>query len=258
LLYRRVRINASTAKTPVDVALLRVAHSKPTDFLADAVRFMELTAFPWNELDDGWSNTELSTVLRLCTGVSHLALIGDFSDDRLLSMLLSMHPMHLALAADVITGHHLSLSHLFFLRNVSHLHLFDADTQHFRPTSTVLANWSCWARMSCLPTLTHLVFPCPTTSSAGLPHVLADLPNLRALILLSDELPDGGYSLSEHLPLCDPRVVVIKTDRAFGARSSVNFWELAEASLTKKQTGKIKSPSSRQGKTPQEFYAIPI
>jgi hypothetical protein len=142
LLYRLARINASTAKTPADMALLRVADSKPTDFLAGAVRFMELTAFPLNELDDGWSNTELLIVLRLCTGVSHLALIGDILDDRLLSLPLLMHSIHLALAADVITGHHLNLSHLLFLRNVSHLHLFDVDVQLFNPTSTVLANWS--------------------------------------------------------------------------------------------------------------------
>jgi hypothetical protein len=165
-------IVAHTRNSSSAEALLLAVQSKPANFFAHAVRNIELNffpskAFPWDaeslNSDDGWSEAELFSVLHWCTGVIDLALIGDLSDHRLLSILAHMRPTHLTLAADITSNlpnpPHFDVP---IFENVTHLHLFDADVDLFDADSSVLTNWSYWSEICGLSALTHLAFPCQT------------------------------------------------------------------------------------------------
>ncbi|KAF7362340.1 hypothetical protein MVEN_00580600 [Mycena venus] len=256
-LYSELRISKHSRNTSAAIALLRAAESKPGAFLTNAVRSVELNAGPWNtsskqfpwdsrasSSDDGWSDAELSRVLHRCTGVTNLALISDLSDTGLLAALAYMRPTCLTLAADTVTDQQMShhkptcLDGLPFCQNITHLHFFDADVNLFDPESSVLTNWSTyWSQqISRLPVLTHLAFPCQTPNII-LVEVLSDLPSLDVLVLMADVFVDGKY-ISQHLPFCDPRVVVVKRNWQL-ERGGQYFWERVETFLAEKQKGKI-------------------
>ncbi|KAJ6593363.1 hypothetical protein B0H19DRAFT_1055951 [Mycena capillaripes] len=245
LLYAQIKIVTHIRNTEFNVALLRVAESKP--FFANAVRHVELNtspskAFPGDlqpsKCDDGWSDAELSRLLHCCKGVTSLALICDFSDNRLLSTLANIRPTHQTLAADATT--YLPdppWLNLPFFQNITHLHFFDTDVDLFDADCSILANWSYWSGIRGLPALTHLAFPLQTPNTI-LPVLLSDLPTLQALVLLADVFADGKW-ISQRLPVFDPRMVVVKINWEL-ERGSNHFWARVEAFLEQKRREKLK------------------
>ncbi|KAJ7807877.1 hypothetical protein B0H14DRAFT_2872018 [Mycena olivaceomarginata] len=237
LLYTKIRIARHARNNSSAVALLRAAELKPENFLAGAVR-VELNAFPlsngssnhfpWHtqifNSDNGWSDAELSNVPHRCTGATELALISDLSDAGILSILAPMRPTHLALAADVVANHGEPWSGLPFLQNVTHLHFFDTEANLFDADSSVFANWPYWSQICRLPALTHLALSCQTANTA--------------LVLLADVFVDGKY-IAQHLPIFDPRLVVVDINWEL-ERGSKHFWDRSDAFLGQKRGGEIK------------------
>jgi hypothetical protein len=256
LLYTEIRIARHARNNSSAVALLRAKESKLESFLAGAVR-VELNAlplsngnsnhFPWHtqifNSDNGWSDAELSNVLHRCTGATELALISDLSDTGILSILAPMRPTHLALAADVVANHGQPWSGLPFLQNVTHLHFFDTEVNLFDADSSVFSNWPYWSQICRLPALTHLALSCQTANTV-LSDILSDLPRLQALVLLADVFVDGKY-IAQHLPIFDPRLVVVDINWEL-ERGSKHFWDRSDAFLGQKRGGEIKGWSCVQ------------
>ncbi|KAJ7655702.1 hypothetical protein DFH06DRAFT_1329139 [Mycena polygramma] len=250
LIYKQITIATQARNTESNIALLQAAQSKPAHFFANTVRYLKLNAaplsigskgFPWDtqqlKSDGGWSDAELASLLHLCTGVTHLALIGDLSDNRLLPILGHMQPTNLTLAVDIVQNRPPRFD-LPFFQNITHLHLFDADVDLFDADCSILGTWSCWSHIRELPGLTHLAFPCQTPDPI-LPVVLSDLPRLYALILLADAFVDGRW-ISQHLPVCDSRVVVVQMNLDLDQGNNY-FWAQADTFLARKQRGEIEA-----------------
>ncbi|KAJ7128445.1 hypothetical protein C8R44DRAFT_979169 [Mycena epipterygia] len=95
------------------------------------------------EIDDVWSEAELSCLLPSCTGVVSLTLVGDLLNPWLLPMIMQLKPTHLALAANIDIGHNSNPRSfklpLPLFRNISHLHLFDAEV--LKADTSISANW---------------------------------------------------------------------------------------------------------------------
>ncbi|KAJ7477700.1 hypothetical protein FB451DRAFT_1396648 [Mycena latifolia] len=224
LLYRKITITTQTPHSRSDLAIRRIIQLKPARFLTDAVRHVVLKTLLWDDLQSGesWSDADLSNVLRACTGATDLVVTGALSNPLLLLMLSHMRSTHLSLAADIITPgqSHTPRFDRPFLQGVSHVHLFDADGCAF---DSVSADWQYWQ-----------------TSPEIIPTILADLPNLQALILLVDGFVDGE-EMSRGLPVDDARVVIVQTDSALGARALDDFWAHADSFFVRKRSGEIEA-----------------
>ncbi|KAJ6491745.1 hypothetical protein C8R47DRAFT_1121629 [Mycena vitilis] len=249
-IYKDITIATQARNSESSIALLQAAQSKPAHFFAHAVRYLRLNAaslsiglkgFPWDtqqlKSDDGWSDAELASLLHLCTAVTHLALIGDLSNNRLLPILGRMQPANLTLAVDIVQNPPPRFN-LPFFQNITHLHLFDADVNLFDADCSILRTWSYWSPISELPGLTHLAFPCQTPNSI-LPVLLSDLPRLNALVLLADAFVNGRW-ISQHLPVSDQRGVVVQTNWDLD-RGNNYFWAQADTFLARKHRGEIEA-----------------
>ncbi|KAJ7476530.1 hypothetical protein FB451DRAFT_245227 [Mycena latifolia] len=240
LLYRKITITTQTPHSKSDLAIRRIIQLKPAQFLRDAVRHVVLKTLPWDDLQsgEGWSDADLSNVLRACTGATDLVVTGDLFNPLLLLMLSHMRPTHLSLAADLITPGQSNTPRFDrpFLQGVSHVHLFDADVCAF---DSVSADWQYWSHMCELPALTHLAIPWQTSPEI-IPTILAGLTNLQALILLADAFVDGE-EMSRSLPVDDARVAIVQTNWALGARVGDDFWARADSFFVRKRSGEIEA-----------------
>jgi hypothetical protein len=73
-------------------------------------------------------------------------------------------------------------------------------------------------------------------------RLLADLPILLALVLVAEAFVDGEW-VSRHLPVSDPRVVVVQTDWDLGARRRDDFWARADSFYAQKRRAQIEGAS---------------
>ncbi|KAJ7172963.1 hypothetical protein C8R43DRAFT_1102780 [Mycena crocata] len=103
MLYTMVSVQGLEEKRPSDVAILYVIDTKPADFFPKAVRYMYLFPIDWSfsaqPRADRWTNAELEKLLRACSGVIDLVVIGDWKT--LHPMLSQMRPQRLNLCLDM-------------------------------------------------------------------------------------------------------------------------------------------------------------
>jgi hypothetical protein len=200
-----------------------------------------LQTVPWSEPDseESWPDAELANLLRLCEGVANLTIIGDLFDPRILTRVVLMQPTYLSVAADLVAPRRCrpAIFNFPFFQHITHVHLFDAEVHLFEPDAGISADWQHWSQLSRLPVLTHLAIPCQTPT-AIVPTILADLPSLQALLLLAKAFVDGEW-ISRHLPVGDPRVVVVQSAWELGARGTDDFWARAGRFYSQKQSGEI-------------------
>ncbi|KAJ7447575.1 hypothetical protein B0H11DRAFT_2335449 [Mycena galericulata] len=235
-LYRVVVVVPGLDKRPEDTALVRMMEEKPGNFLANSVRHMWVDIFPPHfPPTDQWSAAEFHKLLRSCTGVTDLLVIGYVAE--FLPHLTSMQPTRLATyAAHRRDGILPALDFtLPFFQRITHLLLFDFTDD------------SLWPKLRSLPALTHLAIS-GYGKSWAIPTILSELSTLQILVALSQS---GGEMISQYIPTDDLRVVVMPfdgmpyddcwTEWELGIRGRDDFWARAEALLLRKLTGAIES-----------------
>ncbi|KAF7348725.1 hypothetical protein MVEN_01391500 [Mycena venus] len=239
LLYKFIAIRGLEQKTERDIALLRILETKPSDFLAQAVRFMSLDAVDWsfsfgagsNPARNPWSDVELEKVLRACKGVVNLLLVGDLADRAFLPMLSDMRPQRLAMMADM-SNPRLDFT-LPFFQNITHLWLGLFDELRVTLYGGSLQEiWAPSHNFARLPALTHLALS-SCTSRALVADLLATCSYLRALIVDTQEAMLGSGELH------DPRLVFILESRNFISDWDVgvhgDIWERADVIIRERR-----------------------
>ncbi|KAJ7858598.1 hypothetical protein B0H13DRAFT_2356454 [Mycena leptocephala] len=149
-----------------DVAILRAIETKPADFFPKAVRRMFLWAFSWSPREDHWTVAELEKLLRACSGVVNLVVVGSWEIFR--PMLSDMCPHHLMMV--VHAQMHLVDFSLPFFQNVSHLQLSDGIWGKAIPV---------FPQLQPLRQLSHLAIAHPDFSTS----ILEDYPQLDVLVV---------------------------------------------------------------------------
>ncbi|KAJ7447580.1 hypothetical protein B0H11DRAFT_365865 [Mycena galericulata] len=242
-LYRVVVVVPGLDKRPEDTALVRTMEEKPANFLANSVRHMWVDIFPPHiPPTDQWSVAEFHKLLRSCTGVTNLLVIGYLAE--FLPHLTSMQPTRLATyAAHRLEGNLPALDFtLPFFQRITHLLLFDSVDD------------SLWPRLRSLPALTHLAIS-GYGKLRAISTILSELSSLQILVVLSQNQVE---MISQYIPTNDLRVVVVQFDGMpyddcwveweLGIRGRDDFWARAEALLLSKLTGAIEMllpPSAR-------------
>ncbi|KAF8174593.1 hypothetical protein K438DRAFT_1939821 [Mycena galopus ATCC 62051] len=226
LLYNRVSIPGLQEKSGNGAAILRAIERKPADFFPKAVRHLYLFAMDWtlfnSRAPDRWSDGELGKVLRACTGVVNLLLIGDLAKPKLLPMVADMRPKRLLLLAELMSPH---LDHtLPLFHNISHLFLGDSGKRG----GVIQAGWPMLENLALLPSLTHLGLASCTALDV-VSSLLSDCPHLRCLIVSAHEVIPDLEDLHDHRLVLMIKTQNIVEDWEVGTRGGRDIWVRADA-----------------------------
>ncbi|KAJ7107393.1 hypothetical protein C8R44DRAFT_744593 [Mycena epipterygia] len=236
LLYNAIVIDVfhSIRRPGAEMLLARIA-TKGAEFFSNAVRHMFIGSLDFGIPNDKlWLAKDLETVFRVCTGVDHLLLIGDFAKPPLLQMLVAtdMRPtsLFLGLLIDPMTPQ-LDFAHPFFAR-VSHLSLARLDARE----DLVQENLHYWPTIFRLPALTHLVL-WRNASPSLVQAIFTGSPHLKVFIIPCTD-PRIATLFSEELVLHDVRLVLSGLD---STHSLDELWTRAEEFVSHKRSGQIRA-----------------
>ncbi|KAK7060020.1 hypothetical protein R3P38DRAFT_2495866 [Favolaschia claudopus] len=189
LLYRRVYFDGLIKKSGPAAAILRAIQngSKPTDFFATTTRYLciaslELNVFFSRPEKREWSNGNLETVFRACSGVDNLFFFGDIEKPKLLEMVTeTMRPRRIVMILDLVgTQPDLSLS---LFDNITHLLLGDINL----PNNILDENWDQLANLQNLPRLTHLALSECSTSLVLVSMLLSGCTHLQCFVVFTQD-----------------------------------------------------------------------
>lgn len=248
LLYNTIQISIFESQSGSGAEMLRRIETKGASFFSTAVRHVEITAFEWAfwgvRSKNVWSDEDLKRVLRACTGVQHLFLVGDL--ERLhLAMLAESRPTRVDLLVDLMhPGLHFAQP---MFQNLTHLLLgnFNRRTALGDPMDPDFRHWPAIFR---LPALTHLALA--QAARPSLVHtMLADAPRLAVLVIFVEDAP-GAAVLAEQLVHHDERLVFLALNDLEGSEMNTisrlvdKLWTQADEFVSRKHRGLIEGQSS--------------
>ncbi|KAJ7159226.1 hypothetical protein C8R43DRAFT_920776 [Mycena crocata] len=226
ILYQTIHIDYITSYTERAAAFLRTIQSKPAVFFQNNVRHILLDSSAWS-VDEG------KEILKVCTGVVNLVLLGLFSEPTMLPILANMHIQRLGswlrdLFEDVMS---IDVHHPLF-NSVTHLDIFDVQIDFSLEV------------LSGLPSLTHLSFSgtfpwgevrALLEKSAGLQLLL----NVWAYVLSRD-----AQAYARSMAIDDVRFVMglcweYWSVWAAGTRGLGDFWSQGDDFVARKRRGEI-------------------
>ncbi|KAJ6537830.1 hypothetical protein B0H19DRAFT_374457 [Mycena capillaripes] len=233
--------------------MLKRIEVKGADFFSAAVREMELFAWEWAiwgvRSKNVWSDAELERVLRPCTRVQELLLIGELPPQRILSLLANSRPKRLILVMDM---QDLSLDFappLF--QQLTHMVIGEFN-RNDGLGNVMSDNWKHWPTICRLRALTHLALV--HTAPPSLIHkICRDAPQLEILLFLAQDAR-GVALASEQLILHDWRLVILALSDLEGidmsslSRGINTLWTQADEFVGRKRRGLIE---------PADYYMIP-
>ncbi|KAF7335603.1 hypothetical protein MVEN_02214800 [Mycena venus] len=236
ILYHRVFIPGLQEKSGNGGAILRALSTKPADFFSTAVRHLYVFAIDWtlfnSSLPNRWSDAELEKVLRACTFVVNLLLIGDLAKPPLLRMVAEMRPTRLVMLGDLMSPQ-LDLTIPFF-HNLSHFFIGDIS----RRGGVMHANWPQLHNLAELRSLTHLAL-----SNCTAPDVVSDLLcgclRLRVLIVCTQEAIPALEGIDDCRLVLMVKTENIVEDWDLGIRGGKDIWVRADAATLHKRREEI-------------------
>jgi hypothetical protein len=234
LLYRVVRVGDDPPYCEMARAILAATKTKSRNFLHRAVRHL-LVFSPGL----GWSVEEGAEVLKLCSGVVNLCIVGHLAHPRILPILAEMHLQQLGGSLSELFDYRsaVDLTHRMFA-HITHLDIFDhmVDTQSS-------------AQIPILPALTHLCLNNNVPWDV-IQTVLAECKKLDILANIWDsDFSDRARERAQDVRVDDVRFVVglytdYLADWEAGARGRPNVWTKADDFVARKRRGEIEGDSS--------------
>ncbi|KAJ7151815.1 hypothetical protein C8R43DRAFT_483283 [Mycena crocata] len=245
LLYRTILIPIFEAYDGASSQMLRLGKTKPPDFFHHAVKDVNLYAFQIMRNNKSfWSNDDLESVLRQCSGAERLLMVAEARAPPMLPMLEEMRPKQVTLILR-LNNLHLDFSRPLF-RNVTHLAIGELE-RNSSLGEPIPAQWHHWQAIFRLPALTHLALGHATPASS-VQAMLSAMPRLRVLLIITDsEFAAADFSTNLLPP--DDRVVILDfaslhhLDVLAGTRAIDDIWSWANDFVSRKRGGQIDASS---------------
>ncbi|KAJ7895251.1 hypothetical protein B0H14DRAFT_2558827 [Mycena olivaceomarginata] len=212
-------------------ALMRATKSKPASFFHDAIRHLVVGPCPT------WTQINTMAVLKLCTGVTDFAALGELADPSMLPALARMRLQRMAGNLTRLFGGRVDVQHPIFA-SIAHLDVFDRIAEGETYIST---------QIPALPALTHLSFHNDVVPWTKMQRVLQECPRLDVLVNLWHSTKRRyAYEKTANIPIHDVRIVLYLYNDYWGEWEAdamglwPSFWSVADEFVARKRKGLIK------------------
>lgn len=210
---------------------MRATKSKPASFFHDAIRHLVVGPCPT------WTQINTLAILKLCTGVTDFAALGELADPSMLPALARMRLQRMAGNLTRLFGGRVDMQHSIFT-SITHLDVFDRIAEGETHIST---------QIPALPALTHLSFHNDVVPWTKMQRVLQECPRLDVLVNLWHSTKRRyAYEKTANIPIHDARIVLYLYNDYWGEWEAdamglqPSFWSVADEFVARKRKGLIK------------------